>query len=1366
MSYQLIPYILEAHSQTFVPSPFFRKISPCPTESLAFHVTAALLALGINYNELKETVSDGIWAFTNACSRATESVLSPRTGDPENLNLDEAVRTLNIAVAILGFLDAASAQSDFWKAGGRLGLIQKLKQLLSEPFLIAIETSLSTIRNSHSDDREVKEWKRHLKLYIAAGRPLGAMLLQRSFMWLVLSSTSLMIADGSQLKQSHILDLLMDNNRAALTNGRAVDAELQAIEMHANLAIDQMNYLEAGADFARLGSPSQQKLTFAVKSAAIISFMSCAVLNEAAADPEVLINWLQEALDDPVQMADPVLASTTVRCLALLCHISPAFSPTVIRALPRFLVQAAPQGNVGNVASKSLAFVLNMLSKDAVISTLYSLGNVLSPETEGTITNGNMNGTAGGEHNLNSVYQHRHSNDSSISVQMDGEEEASAVYGNVVQAICGIASACEDEKITALAQSMLLQKLDKVNTSVDAQVISGAAALALSGGQLEFRSLLKMYNRICHIGVVDKKEFLLAAVAKGRTHISASIKRDSPLYDIYWEHLLDSIIALGDAYSQSHTKEADVELAAQEIGELLHPLAVLMSSNDLAANPLDNDESYSLLRDAWFNIVVHGISSGTTRGKKYLNELRIIAIHSPPLVAEQRSEQVESDIELNTVLRRGNSNERESLQKKLLSELIPSKAGDIKSLSYRKVIFLHSAYLVESLRADAGDCTKVLSYFLEPSMRKGEVKSVMEGIAAAVTEKYLRKTLSGTVPAFSAQYTAKQLAAIFCSCCHRIERVQQAAFAAADRIVRDVPSALCNKISLVALLELLTLMWSSCLEAETDMYSPRSTFTSARGNVTVELSDDYDFRRWTLDILNRKAKVWVNAAVNLAPLDVKGLLQTYLSEFDDEGAYGHISLGRSFALELGSAIPSTDNRLQSLERVGDCSINTGSDLIAQYTTRQEYRYGETLPERGMELPSITHGHSLSQSSVVESANAATALAHVEARILSKKETPFTEVRDILRRAAALLCRARQDESAVARYLVSIPFAQFTKQSLKLGASLWLGVINENPRLESKLLNTIAQQWEFTIARRVGLFDTSLAHSDPFLLKKEFAPSDLEQLKKKKQQVHDLLVPHTRLLQFFNSHFNATRLGSPDVQRVFLRLLDLTLEAMKDCGSHPMTRDLRFQIMHFGLKVLRFSTAIGATAQWRLKERILSAGLSWFKHSPRWSFGSNLLQLKTEVRLISDILSALKLVSFIGAHTVGNVKSLQSKEQLLTILLENEQTRLTVWANPRSVPGSHMPSHHNSKNATESALIPLVRTAWYQDPAIAIELATRFHFPRLHKDVRHLILSSPEKVVDEPEAIPLMFGGHLADDVDSQLQVSWDYLMQVSVLTAL
>lgn len=563
---------------------------------------------------------------------------------------------------------------------------------------------------------------------------------------------------------------------------------------------------------------------------------------------------------------------------------------------------------------------------------------------------------------------------------------------------------------------------------------------------------------------------------KARNYVSANLNRESPLFDLYLEYMLEDLVSKGDVH-QNHMKESDIEFAAQEIAQLLQPLATLMSTHDFAAKmSSQDDDGFALIRDVWFNIVVHGFTPTTERGQKYMNELRHMAIHSPPLVAEQRGEQIESDIELNTVLRRANTADRDAKQKKSLASLVPSRAPDIKGLSYRKVIFLQAAYLVESLRADSGDCTRVLSYFLEPSMRKDDVRNVMDGIASAVVEKYLDKTLDAKLSTFSAHYAASQLATILCGCCHRIQRVQQAAIHCADKIIREVPSSLCQKSSLFTLLELLSLMWSSCLEAETDLYDPRSVFTSKLGSVTVELSDDYNFRQTTLNNLYKKAKSWVSLAINLAPADVKGLLQTYLSEFDDEGAYGHMSLGRSFAVEMGSAIPATDQRLTSLDRVGETFINTASEFIAQYTTRQEYRYGETLPNHGTDLLNImpmVRRNSFLKSAPSDRADAVAALAHVESRISGKRATPLQDVRDILRRAAALLCRSQKDESAITHYLVTIPFRIFSKESIKFGISLWLGVMNENPRMEPRLLSEIAQQWEITLRKKLGLFDPSL-----------------------------------------------------------------------------------------------------------------------------------------------------------------------------------------------------------------------------------------------------------------------------------------------------
>ena len=496
----------------------------------------------------------------------------------------------------------------------------------------------------------------------------------------------------------------------------------------------------------------------------------------------------------------------------------------------------------------------------------------------------------------------------------------------------------------------------------------------------------------------------------------------------------------------------------------------------MAHHGVGGDEMHSMLRDAWFNIVVHGFITTTERGKMFLQELRYMAIHSPPLVADHRGEQVESDIELNTILRRGMSSDREAMQKKHLSVLVPSKVNEIRTLSYRKVIFLQSTYLVESLRAESGDCTKVLSYFLEPSMKRDNVSRIMEGITRVVVDKYLSRTANGA-STFSAPYLSRQVAEIFVGCCHRIAHVQQAAYDSADHIIKEVPSSLCHRSSLFALLELLTLMWTSCLEAETDLYEPRSIFRSNRSDVTLELSDDYNFRRRTLNNLSRRARVWVGHAVDLAPWDVKGLLQTYLSEFPDDGAYGHISLGRSFAMEMGSLIPTSDQRLNSVEGVGDAKFNTASDFVAQYTTRQEYRYSEAQAEPSTEWLSFMHldrrASFMYMQTDMDRADAVTALGHVESRLRQKKAIPFRQVRDILQRAATVLCSSQRDECAIVHHLVSIPFAMFNKQSIKLGVSLWLGVMNENGRMEPRILSEIAQQWELTIQRRLGLFSPTI-----------------------------------------------------------------------------------------------------------------------------------------------------------------------------------------------------------------------------------------------------------------------------------------------------
>lgn len=82
---------------------------------------------------------------------------------------------------------------------------------------------------------------------------------------------------------------------------------------------------------------------------------------------------------------------------------------------------------------------------------------------------------------------------------------------------------------------------------------------------------------------------------------------------------------------------------------------------------------------------------------------------------------------------------------------------------------------------------------------------------------------------------------------------------------------------------------------------------------------------------------------------------------------------------------------------------------------------------------------------------------------------------------------------------------------------------------------------------------------------------------------------------------------------------------------------------------------------------------------RWSFGGNRLQLKAEVSLIADVGAALRAVSSLFAKDFGNLQSLATKQDLLILLLEDEQTRLIVWLYPLDHERRHVfTSAHTAK----------------------------------------------------------------------------------------
>jgi len=511
---QISPYIEEAHNQVIAPSPFLRTIEPSPWEALSYHLTSAVLAIGTKHPSLHHIALGSTTRYLRNCTHAVS--VGP-TSHYENdisvseLPLRQKLEIAALSVSLLGFLEAVSAYADFYTITERLELVTSLRHILTEGFMVSIEGVFSSIRTAETSNKRYADWKLWTRRYAALGRPLSAMLLQRGFMELLVSCSSLQLATEKHIRRIDVLDLLAQPNGLAHTQYDEASAAL--LELLSDAAAEEMRLLEDGADYLQLGSAWQQRLAFAVKAHALNTFLNCMIVDEEIADSDTLISWLEDTMADPVQMADDTLAFVVLRSMAAVAKFSSAMASNLSRSLPRFIVQGGIKGDTVAVAARALTFILQLLSQDAVITGLYSLGNVLSARSNGDKSVG-ISGLADGSTNLprsDKLYSQQ-TTGSAISLNINGEDESEAAYGNIVRAITSVAKSCQDEKITALAQSMLLQKLGKVNLAVDVHIITEAAMLAASGGPSELKSLLKLYSRLSHNGAVQKNNFLLGAV--------------------------------------------------------------------------------------------------------------------------------------------------------------------------------------------------------------------------------------------------------------------------------------------------------------------------------------------------------------------------------------------------------------------------------------------------------------------------------------------------------------------------------------------------------------------------------------------------------------------------------------------------------------------------------------------------------------------------------------------------------------------------------------------------------------------------------------------------------------------------------------
>ncbi|ANB14735.1 1-phosphatidylinositol 4-kinase STT4 [Sugiyamaella lignohabitans] len=1339
---QLGSYLLEAPSQKYSNSPIVRKIEPSPWQLATKLLTIAVIDLGkaIGYSasadELLIQYIDklgGLWSVINGD-------VSSSTTATENYG-----SLFALAFSFQGFLEGLISRSGQLSASFvETGILKKVVPFVDSSFLLKVETAVSSVAAKEDglavlSSRTSPLWLRSFFLYSQTGENVSAMLVN----WYLSSlmeeiSRAILITHLNESssttvgKKSEVLDILLDraeknaspkdfqNTNGVNGNGGSYsnssvgslvldDSNRSILSEISNFSVAQVQSLDDGADYIELASPEKVALAFSVKSLAL---RSIGVANYFGIIPAARVSdFLESSIHYERLLLNHPLYTDIYKLGAYLCYQLESVGSYLSNSLPDFISNPSMTSDVAWNLAETLTKGLRPLSQDNVVSVIYTLINLLTPDSE-----------------LSAFGTLKRSGTYSTLAQTSSDARGSTSHGqasdglqtlstrNIITAAVAIGATYGDSQIATLTSTVLSQKYATVNSSVDSEVIRGLALLAPHVNEKEFKVILRAFSTAESLAFRNNNSNIVEAISESRSRLAKSLTRKHPLFEKYLADLLASIVSKGDSTADEHHRShSEISATAKEIAALLPPLATLLPKSHEPAYETNNWEMISLFRNAWFNMVVHGFSKKSSWTAQHKSDLEIIARSTPPLVSEASSNMVESELELNTVLRRGSSHHNVNDQKDTMQSLFSLHTFEVRSMSYPKLMFLSAAVLLESIRADTGDCSKVLHYFGDPDFRSGDTGKYMSTIATDSTKIYITNIIKGGKMEFTADHVAEQLKKVLILCCHRVSAVQNNAFASAELIIRSIPSALCKPQSLFALLDLMTLLWTSCLDAETDEYEPRTSFTSPGTNITLELSDSYEHRQQSLQRLLKSAHQWIDIVLPSMSFDLKSLLTSYLTEMGDYRPFNHVALGCTFALEVGGTISRGDGELVTIAKFDSQGVftDTASGFLSQYIWRTEYKpKGQYLSAKDIEeVQSSMEGLLSSQH------------PHVS----------LSEMRDLLFKAATIL-RGTKPNPYIAQLAVKIPFRFFTEKHIEMGISLWLWIMNEVPSLRMPIIAQVGQEWEKTVKEGKGLFNRKYDITRPDFSRMEYAPSNRAEIDHDANLAQRSLSVHMILVRFLSSVFQASTYESRHLLRIFSRLLTVGLAGFSKASLHPFARSIRFELTKFALEVLDVHSRFSARISEHLKDLIITSALTWFSQPIQWPFGGNKLKLRADIVLLKDV--TLKVANLAVPKSFA---ALSKKRKLLLMFLNDELTKMSAWLDPLQVGTSFRESFGKQVIKNASISDSDVFDAWSIDPVLAVYLVERYKESSNVLVLEKLVGEDPAKVISVPEALSYFLG---------------------------
>ncbi|EPY49472.1 phosphatidylinositol kinase [Schizosaccharomyces cryophilus OY26] len=1030
-------------------------------------------------------------------------------------------------------------------------------------------------------------------------------------------------------------------------------------------------------------------LKLAILSSAYVGFV-----------PYVYCEWIDLLLQN---ISDgPETLPHLIDVMASLACVFPAQLQFNLMRL-RFIAIYAPRSDEDSIvyaklASQKLAHLFNYSSKDAAITSIYQLVNLLSPlDTADSFfslsrEHMNMEGFAHPSHKL--------------------PTNTLPIYMNIIDSGREIALLMNDEKIHGLAISLLIQKFSRnFDPRISAKIICALADISIKANERNFFILIQFYSIQHKMLTKQMDEKLALAIFQSRRLIANGTEPHSYKRLDLLKSLLEEIIQVGIVRDTPSDQLSGYYTAfAYAIKALSYCIDQISWEN------LPKDENYpALFRDMWFTIVLNRFRFSIDLSETLSPELEQIARNSPLLVFEDFGNNFESNLELNTVLR---SHIEHSVLSRIKSELTSIANVDLKSLNVSEICFLSAVLLLEGLRCKTSRISALVEYLSDPTLGSSHLPQFIRAIALHnlsifVDSLFRVKRLH--------QSNVKEIQKLLCLCCHRIDSVRRLALECTTFVLHNLPHLLGTADILYSILELLTLLWKARNEECHNQYIPKLQYCSPKLKLTIVLSDIYDVRERVLSEFKSNATDWITVSSKSIPRPLKNLLQSYLADFEDVDDLELVELGRSLAVEVGIKTPSFDRENCVLSSFGNWIPDFSSEFMADYTIRQRYAHENITLNMEGDMSADKVDLVLLQKSKLFEQNLSL-LNDLENDTQRNLISPQKLRNDIRKAAAHAVHESTYLFSILARKIIRIPFIEFSQKSMKLGITLWNWMMNEVPFFSPYIVLNIIRNWKNEILKeKRGFFSTARAKS-PLALPMTYSPTERSSFISYKSKVKAQMIPHLLLLELMSGIFEGLWYSDRQSAFIIIQFLVFVLKKIRalEFSRNALARELHFKFISFGFKIAEnlLNTSLGS----RYYNLCLDAALCWFTETPAWTYGADKLSVAAEISIMRSLCA--KLENFLSRYPLKD--STIKKQNLLIILLKNEMYRLYTWITPVTygrnlIMIDPIPESFCSSSAITSEML---RLAWRISPAIVLYIPKRFIDDSLIDMVASFILADP------------------------------------------